>query len=72
MNAPYKAGDRIRVLTAHPIHGTASATTTIRYIQQAPTSGEWTICWTGLNGDIHATRVNAEGHDLHGYVTPAQ
>lgn len=72
MSAPYRAGDQIRVLTAHPIHGTALATTTVRYIRQAPTSGEWTICWTSLDGAITATRVNEQGRDVHGYVTPAQ
>ena len=72
MTAPYKPGDEIWVLTAHPMHGTAAVTRKVQYIRQAPTSGEWTIVWISLDGAITATRVNEQGRDVHGYVTPAQ
>jgi len=76
--APYKVGDKIRVLHScdHSAHGggTALATFTVERVTQINPDGygaRWRISTTRCDGSPLETTVRSDGRDVHDYVAPA-
>jgi hypothetical protein len=69
--APYRAGDKIRILYADPIHGTCLGTATIEQISEAAENGKWTITYRHPLGDIRTALINERGTDRHAYIERA-
>lgn len=68
--APYKPGDRVRVLHQCSNHGTASGAFTIQRVVALATNNTWRIEMNRCDSTpMHAT-VNQHGRDRHGYVEP--
>lgn len=69
--APYREGDKIRILFAHPSHGTCLGTATVDRISEAAENGKWTIAYRHPLGETQTAIVDARGNDRHSYIERA-
>lgn len=70
-HAPYRAGDKIRLLFLDPARGTCLGTSTIEQITEAAENGKWTITYRHPLGEMRTALVNARGTDRHAYIERA-